>query len=223
MKVGSRSLSLDATAHSEKQRNAERSKKKRQKKETQDESLRRLHLVFLVFGVTAKLVGIGLLIVTLVIHGGKFDKNSMTAVDNTRLDGPGIDFLVTLYVLGSIALFVLATGVAGPCAVQRRWNFAGQTVGLLVDASTAIVTKAVCDRWPSNATGWSPNKFLTAASLLMLCSSGVMLYTAFWLSGTGWHPLPKKATKYIRVSSTGDDGGIDVTETDVLIDEEAQL
>jgi len=83
----------------------------------------------------------------------------MTAADKTKLDGPGVEFAVLLYLFGAISvsdlfsfallfklmkpssvthfpllsqLIVLTSNAIGPCSMKRRWSFALQCFGLLV-------------------------------------------------------------------------------------------
>jgi len=69
----------------------------------------------------------------------------------------------------------------------------GQTMALAIDGTVALLVKAVCDQWPGQARDSSPCKWLTISSLLSLSAAAVLLYTAYWLSGTGWRPPKKKA------------------------------
>lgn len=169
-----------------------------------------LALTFMVCGVTLKLAGIVLMFVTLIIHGWKFDRNALTANNNIKLDGPGPGHVYALFVLTSISLLFLSSNVAGPCSLYRRWNFAGQCFGFVGEVALASVTKNVCDQWPPDAKEWSPNIFLEASALLVLIAGGAMVYTTFYISGSGWNPLPKKRVEYLRITTTED--GVDIEE-----------
>jgi len=136
------------------------------------------------------------------LQGGKFDEKALTRNDNTKLDGPGTDRLIGLYVLGSTSLIILSGSAMGPCSVQKRWSFAWQILGLASDICVAAVIKNISDRWPSEVKEWSPSKWLTIASLLMLCAGGVMVYVAYWLTGTGYYPTKAKRVKLLEVIST---------------------
>lgn len=114
-----------------------------------------------------------------------------------------------------IALLFLTTNAMGPCSIRRRWNFLGQSLGLGNDICIVGVTKNVCDRWPSEQVKeWSPNVWLLISALLMVCSGAALLYTAFWLSGTGYSSPKKKKNFFLRVTTSLDEG-IDVQEGEV--------
>jgi len=88
--------------------------------------------------------------------------------------------------------------------MERRWSFLLQMASLTLEGTIAIIVKVIVDMWPTHAIEWSPGKWLTIASLLMVSSSIAMLYGAYYISGTGWKPTKKKKLKLLTTLTTGE-------------------
>ena len=137
----------------------------------------------------------------------------MTDLDKGKLDGPGTELAVVLFVLCGVSLLVLTSNAVGPCSMKRRWNFALQCFGLLIDGSTAVVVKRVHDLWPTGAVEWSPTKWFNISAILLLSSSAVLLYSSYWINGTGWMPPKPKKLRYLRTKVTHN-GEVTVGDSD---------
>jgi len=157
---------------------------KQQRKEERRRLKRKIHTIFLVFGLCLKLCAVVFSLVTLIIHGGKFEVGGIISTDGVHhLSGPGVDYLVGLYIMTVFALFSLVINAVGPCSIYERGHFAGSLLFLVNDISYASVGKAVLDKWPANAGGWSPTPWLLPTMGAMVV--GTHMHTAAPTYGSG--------------------------------------
>lgn len=188
-----------------------------QKKAERQARRKRVQVVFMVFGVLIKFGAVVFSLVTLILYGGKFDKGGITSEDgHTKLDGPGVDFLIALYVLTVVALLgLLANAIGGPCSVYGRAHFGAQIVFLANDIAYAAVAKVTIDAWPETDGGWKPHVSLLIILVCLLFSGSTMLFNSYKLSGHGCEPRKQKEFKTIRVKAYGE-----LTEVDLEAQEE---
>eukprot|EP00656_Telonema_subtile_P012858 TRINITY_DN16508_c0_g1_i1.p1 TRINITY_DN16508_c0_g1~~TRINITY_DN16508_c0_g1_i1.p1 ORF type:complete len:247 (+),score=50.16 TRINITY_DN16508_c0_g1_i1:250-990(+) len=187
-----------------------------QQKEAKRAARKHAQMIFMVFGVLVKFGAVVFSLVTLILYGGKFDQGGITSKDgHTKLDGPGVDFLVALYILTVFALFALLANAIGPCSFYRRAHFAAHFVFLANDICYAAVAKATIDAWPEDDGGWTPHVSLLIVLVCLLCSGSIMLLNSYKLSGTGCKSRKQKEFKTLRVKAFGE-----LTEVDLEAQEE---
>lgn len=179
---------------------------KQQRKEERRRLKRKIHTIFLVFGLCLKLCAVVFSLVTLIIHGGKFEVGGIISTDGVHhLSGPGVDYLIGLYIMTVFALFSLVINAVGPCSIYERGHFGGSLLFLVNDISYASVGKAVLDKWPANAGGWSPTPWLVPTMGAMVVSGMTMAVSAWRLSGAGCHPAKKaKEIKCVSMRAYGE-------------------